>query len=137
LPHGHRINTAVFSPDGRRIAVGTTGWTWQMWDARSGRALGMPMWCFALDGVTITPRGQDHIAFTADGRTLRLADARGELWTCSVPQEVRATPERIDSWLQCTTGVELDELGSPRVLAVEDWDKRRHRLRELGGPLAP
>src|SRR5262249_23815527 len=58
-------------------------------------------------------------------------DGKGRLWT--VPQPLQAFEERIDLWLQATTGRELDEDGAMRGLDNTTWQKRRQLLEKVGG----
>jgi hypothetical protein len=50
------------------------------------------------------------------------------------PQRIRGAPESVLLWTQVITGMELDEHGLVRWLDAATWQKRRHRLQELGGP---
>jgi hypothetical protein len=40
----------------------------------------------------------------------------------------------VATWIEALTGVELDELGSTRVLDSASWLQRRKKLKQLGGP---
>jgi hypothetical protein len=37
-------------------------------------------------------------------------------------------------WAQVLTGIEVDEHGSARALSADEWQRRKLRLKELGGP---
>jgi hypothetical protein len=54
-----------------------------------------------------------------------------------VPAPLGGDPDRIKLWLQVVTGTEMDDAGTLRVLSAHDWDQRRRRLRERGGPPGP
>ena len=41
--------------------------------------------------------------------------------------------ERVATWVEVLTGLELDERGSARVLDSTTWLQRREKLKQLGG----
>jgi hypothetical protein len=40
----------------------------------------------------------------------------------------------VATWVQVLTGLQLDELGSARMLDDAAWHQRREKLKQLGGP---
>jgi tetratricopeptide (TPR) repeat protein len=73
------------------------------------------------------------VAFSPDGRNLLTSDARiGRLWAAPAP--LAGDLPRLAAWVETATGLELDELGSIRVLDGNAWFERRQRLERLGGP---
>lgn len=71
--NGAQTNTAVFSPDGERVVTTSTDGGAQVWDARSGAALGPPLW---------RAHRANSLAFSPDGERLVVAarDSTAEIW---------------------------------------------------------
>ena len=68
-------------------------------------------------------------AFSPDGKTLLTGshDGTARLWV--VPTPVEGDVERIDLWVQVTTGQAWDpEHGVIHVLDARSWHQRRQRL---------
>jgi WD40 repeat protein len=47
---------------------------------------------------------------------------------------LRGNVERIELWLQVSTGMELDDAGEIHPLDPESWHERKKLLEEQGGP---
>jgi hypothetical protein len=45
--------------------------------------------------------------------------------------------ERIKLWVEVLTGTEMDEKGEIWMLGAQTWQKRRDKLKALGGPPLP
>src|SRR5262249_14600848 len=79
--HEHPISAAAFSPDGRRLAIGSLDGITKVWDANKGREL------LSLKGHTASILA---VAFSADGRQIVTGSsdntARG--WTTASDEEV-------------------------------------------------
>ena len=57
--HSSHVNSVAFSPDGSRIASGSSINTIRLWDAETGDAIGKP-----LEGHS---RSANSVAFSSDG----------------------------------------------------------------------
>src|SRR4029077_5109577 len=82
MRHSSEVNCAEFSPDGGRIVSAASDGTARLWDAQSGKPLGVPMRHIALhvnyvvlcarfspDGQRVVTGGQDTLARLWDGQT--------------------------------------------------------------------
>src|SRR5262249_46862485 len=119
----------AFSPDGRTIL--TEGMTSvQLWDAATAEPIGPPLDkpAHGMTGISWTPATS---AFSPDGRTIILGGSPPLLWEASLlPDDL----PRMETWVEVTTGLELDEQGEIRALDAAAWRKRVERLESLGGP---
>ena len=93
------------------------------------RPFGQPL------GQLFTHQGPvEAVAFSPDGKTVVTGsiDKTARLWdvAAALPDEL----ERVATWVEVLTGLELDELGSARVLDSATWLKRREKRKQLGGP---
>jgi WD40 repeat protein len=76
----------------------------------------------------------EAVAFSPDGKTVITGsrDKTARLWdvAAALPDELA----RVATWVQVRTGLELDELGSARMLDSAAWLQRREKFKQLGGP---
>jgi WD40 repeat protein len=77
--------------------------------------------------------GVEAVAFSPDGKTVITGSANrtARLWqvaTTALPDEL----QRVATWVEVLTGLELDELGSARVVDSTTWLQRREKLKQLG-----
>jgi WD40 repeat protein len=124
LRHGAQVYAAAFSPDGRTVLTGCHDGLVQLWDVSTRKPLGPPF-----------RHGQILAAdFSSDGTTILTAgdDRAARLWP--VPQALAGEAERLVTWTQVLTGMELDATGAIQVMDALTWQDRRRRLDEQGGP---
>jgi hypothetical protein len=125
LTHGGPVLAVAFSPDGKTLLTGSDDHTARLWDATTGQPRGPTLRHQArVVAVAFSPDGRTVISGSGD-RTARLWDV-----AASFPDEL----ERVATWVEVLTGLELDELGSARVLDSATWLQRREKLKQLGGP---
>ena len=72
IPHESPVYTVRFSPDSKRIVTASWNGVAQLWDARTGKAVGSAMWhSAAVQSVDFHPSGGSILTGCADG-TVRL-----------------------------------------------------------------
>jgi WD40 repeat protein len=125
LAHQGPVLAAAFSPDGHAVVTGSSDGTARLWDAASGQALGPAM---RHQGPVLAVR------FSPDGQTILTGsgDYAARLWPRQ--RALTGTIEQIVLWIEVATGMELDADGDVHLLESAEWQKRRQRLAELGGP---
>ena len=118
--HGY-VRSFTFSPDGQRIATGSTDFKVRIWDANTGHLIGAPL---ENNGWI------DRIAFSPDGRTIAVADQSQSvrLWDTRTGSPI-GEPMRQDGAI---SAAEFSPDG--RMLAtggfdggVRLWDVQAHR----------
>jgi WD40 repeat protein len=131
LTHHHSVGAVAFSGDGRLVATGTWGGDARLWLTASGRPLGP--WLRHPLGYWVWT-----VALSPDGRTLATGSGgpyeppgEGRLWP--VPPPLDGSAERLMTWAQVQSGLELDAAGVTHLLDGAAWEQRRRRLEELGG----
>ena len=79
--HGDSVVSVAFSPDGKTIVTGSGDKTARLWDAATGRSLGLPM--EHSDIVRC-------VAFSPDGKTILTgsADKSARLWDAATGQPI-------------------------------------------------
>ncbi|GGS85272.1 caspase family protein [Nonomuraea spiralis] len=118
LNPGVRTNAAVFSPDGRLVAIGTDTGAVEFWDTRTYQQVG--------ETIDAHDRPVNALAFRPDGRVVVSAGADGVVRRWSVP-----TGKPVGGPIDVGTGQLFDVAFGPHVLATagEDgavrlWDDR-------------
>ena len=123
MHHDGQVIALAISPDGKTIAtVGRV--TVRFWDAATGQPVGEVL--RHTDLVT-------DAAFGPDGRSIVTAN-RNYLWSWAAPRPMQEDVERLELWIQVTTGMELDASDAVQYLDESSWRQRYQRLRALGGP---
>jgi WD40 repeat protein/serine/threonine protein kinase len=126
LEHGGAVWAVAFGPEDQSVLTAGRGPGVRLWDTVTGTAIGPPwshagvVWSVAMspDGHTVVTGGEDNVA---------------RLW--ELPPILDGDIERLGLWIQVSTGLELEPDGSHvRFLSADDWQQRRQRLQELGGP---
>jgi WD40 repeat protein len=128
LAHRGGFSTVAFSPDSKTVVLGSPDNSAQLWHAATGQPLGPPL----------THQGPVwSVAFSPDGKTVLTAseDHTARLW--DVPATLPDELERVATWVQVLTGLELDEYGAAKVLDNATWLRRREQLKQRGGPPVP
>jgi hypothetical protein len=115
----------AFSPDGLLLLTGSLDKTARIWSAATGKPIGPPLsHDEAVMGVAFSPDGNSIITGSLD-RTARL-------W--AMPAPLTEEPERVQLWVELLTGQQLDDAGDIHILEPDEWQQRRRRLDDLGGP---
>ncbi len=124
MMHRSAVFAVAFSPDGKTVITGSQDKTARLWDAATGQPRGQPL----------THQGSvTAVAFSPDGKTVITGslDNTARLWhVAELPEEL----ERVATWVEVLTGLELDEMGSIKALDNSTWLQRREKLKQLGGP---
>jgi WD40 repeat protein/serine/threonine protein kinase len=126
MRHGGPFWYAVsFSSDGKTLVAGCDDHTARIWDIETSKPIG-PMLPHdaALRAAAFTENDSQIITGTSAGTTYN--------WDVSrIP--MKGDVERIELWLQVSTGMELDADGEVRPLDPDTWQQRRKLLDDLGG----
>jgi WD40 repeat protein/predicted Ser/Thr protein kinase len=124
LFHQGPVHSVAFSPDGRTVLTGSGDRTARLWDAATGKPIGKP-----LDHKA----GVVAVAFdiTSDDVLTKTEDNIVRRWVQT--PDVTGPDEWFVLWAQVTHGAEIDTNGTVRGLDASAWDRRRDRLRTLGG----
>jgi WD40 repeat protein len=124
MAHPSGVYQAAFSPDGRTILTGCFDGTARLWDAATRRPLGYPL------------EHQDKVVavrFSPDGAVVVTAGYDKTVRRERVPVPIRGEVERIALWARVSTNLDLSPDGELRTLDVDEWQRLRARLEQLGG----
>jgi WD40 repeat protein len=129
LNHPHAVREMVFRPDGRYFLTVDQDGVLRVWEAGRDRPLcASPPYQGGYSPLSIQFEQDWSVttAYMGEGR---------RSWRLPVP--VEGSSERLRSWVEERTGMELDDEGVIRVLDVPAREQRRARLKEWGGPSLP
>jgi WD40 repeat protein len=120
---GGGVSAVAFSPDGETVLTGSLDKTARLWGAATGQPIGPPL----------THSGTVYaVAYSPDGKTV-LTGSTGNsarLWDVL---ELPDSHERIATWVQVITGLNLDDRGTVSVMDSANRHERREMLDKLGG----
>jgi WD40 repeat protein len=114
----------AFSPDGRAVLTGSGDRTARLWDAATGKPIGMPL---------VHDAGVAVVAFSATGDAVLTKTENGIVRRWDRPADATGPDERFVLGAQVASGAEIDTGGTVRGLDASTWDRKRNRLRALGG----
>ena len=113
--HSSEVGSVAFSPDGKRLASGSTDKTIKIWDTVTGKEL------LTLKGHS---KGVDSVAFSPDGK--RLASASGDktikLWDTVTGKELLTLKGHSGFASSIAFSPDGKRLASPSVRTIKIWD---------------
>jgi WD40 repeat protein len=119
-----RHAAVAFSPDSRALLVGV-GKTAELWDAREGKRLGLPL-TFAGNVLSL--------AFSPDSRRVLVGLEGEQPVIIRAPARCPGDADGLTRLLQVETGLELADDGKTfRTLDGAAWQQRRHGLEQEDG----
>jgi WD40 repeat protein len=120
------VCSVAFSPDSSQFLACCMHRTARLWDTATLKPIGPPL---EHDGWW------PKVSFSPNGSEILLTDNFGThaIWQAP-PGPLTGDCEQIICWVQVVTGLELDPTGGINVLDTPTWQKRRQRLKGLGGP---
>jgi WD40 repeat protein len=125
MRHSNIVYAVTWSRDGKFIVTGSYDKTARVWEADTGWPVGPPLHHpDIVDAVAISPDGT-MLATGCDDKVARL-------W--KFPQPLDWAPERIQLWIEVTTGMTLTESDAVQSLDAAAWRAKRKQLDKLGGP---
>jgi WD40 repeat protein len=124
LPKGY-AQMVAFSPDGQVLLTCTSERLARLWDPTTGQPLGpeMPIQGSKPAGAVFNSRGSHFLIQDDEGPSIY-----------ETPTPQTGDVERLVLWAQVLTGLELDAEGRMLVLTRDQWESRRVRLEQMGGP---
>jgi WD40 repeat protein len=125
LLHAAQVWGVTASADCSRVLTASYDRTARDWDVATGKPLSPPL----LHG-----EGVSEVVCSPDGKRILTGswDRTARLWptVSPVPDEV----ERVTVWVETMTGLRIGPTGSSDLLTADEWNERKRRLDELGGP---
>jgi WD40 repeat protein len=121
LRHDHWVVSAIFSPDGRRVATTSHDYTARIWDAETGEPVTPPL----RQDFRV-----EYAVFTPDGKRLITASGQDRVYTWDLPREARPVAD-LQMLAQLLTGRRVDAAGGAAPLRSgelrEAWERLRPR----------
>ena len=124
LTHRGSVMAVAFSPDGKSVLTGSLDQTARLWDCATARPIGGAM---QHQGPVMA------VAFRPDGKAVLTAsgDNTVRLWPIAqLPDDL----DRVTTWVESITGLDLDDAGSIQVMDNARWLERRDKVIQQGGP---
>ena len=115
------IDRFSLSHDGKRVLISGADKLARLWDVATGKQLGPSL------GTRVRP-----VAFTRDDHLMAVGDLEGRIVFWEKSEPLPGSSERIRLQLETLTRMELDRLGTVRLLKNEDVSKRMTQLENTG-----
>jgi WD40 repeat protein len=125
LLHGAQVWGLTASADAARVVTASYDRTARVWDAATGKPLAPPFF---------HEKGVSDVVYSPDGKRVLTGswDWSARLWL--LPEPVPDEVERVTAWVETMTGLRIGPTGSADLLTAGEWNRRKRRLDELGGP---
>ena len=127
--HTHDVNSAAFSPDGKRVVSASDDETVRVWDAATGKPIGEPLrgHSDAVNAVAFSPDGK-RIVSASDDKTLRLWDPDTGR---PIGQPLRGHTDAVNAVAFSADGKRIVSASDDKTLRL--WDPKTGR--PVGQPL--
>lgn len=125
FPHEDNVWSVAFSPDGKSVLTGSLDQTARLWDRATLRPIGGAM---QHQGPVMA------VAFRPDGKGVLTASGDNTVRLWPIPQLVDDV-DRVTTWVESLTGLDLDETGSVKVMSNIKWLESKDRVAHDGSPI--